>query len=89
MPTPFVLVRPVSPPAGYIGGKRNLSRRICAIIEATPHTSYAEPFVGMGGIFLRRARRPRAEAINDISCCASAWQAGPSSSACSPSLPNA
>jgi DNA adenine methylase len=54
-------------PAGYIGGKRNLSRRICAIIEATPHTSYAEPFVGMGGIFLRRARRPRAEAINDIS----------------------
>jgi DNA adenine methylase len=53
-------------PAGYIGGKRNLSRRICAIIEATPHTSYAEPFVGMGGIFLRRAR-PRAEAINDIS----------------------
>lgn len=67
MYTPFVLVRPVSPPAGYIGGKRNLSRRICAIIEATPHTSYAEPFVGMGGIFLRRARRPRAEAINDIS----------------------
>jgi DNA adenine methylase len=66
MSTPFVLVRPVSPPAGYIGGKRNLSRRICAIIEATPHTSYAEPFVGMGGIFLRRARR-RAEAINDIS----------------------
>ena len=61
MPTPFVLVRPVSPPAGYIGGKRNLSRRICAIIEATPHTSYAEPFVGMGSIFLRRARRPRAE----------------------------
>jgi hypothetical protein len=58
MSTPFVLVRPVSPPAGYIGGKRNLSRRICAIIEATPHTSYAEPFVGMGGIFLRRARAP-------------------------------
>ncbi|MFC4593749.1 DNA adenine methylase [Sphingobium tyrosinilyticum] len=67
MSTPFVLVRPVSPVAGYIGGKRNLSRRICAIIDATPHSSYAEPFVGMGGIFLRRSRRPRAEAINDIS----------------------
>jgi hypothetical protein len=66
-------------PAGYIGGKRNLSRRICAIIEATPHTSYAEPFVGMGGIFLRRARRPRAEAINDISG---------TSSPCSAALPN-
>lgn len=67
MSTPFVPVRPVSPVAGYIGGKRNLSRRICAIIDRTPHSSYAEPFVGMGGIFLRRTRRPRAEAINDIS----------------------
>lgn len=67
MSTPFVLARPVSPVAGYIGGKRNLSKRICAIIDHTPHSSYAEPFVGMGGIFLRRTRRPRAEAINDIS----------------------
>lgn len=67
MSTPFVLVSPVSPVAGYIGGKRNLSRRICAIIDSLPHSSYAEPFVGMGGIFLRRTRRPRAEAINDIS----------------------
>jgi DNA adenine methylase len=68
---PFCSRSSCFPPAGYIGGKRNLSRRICAIIEATPHTSYAEPFVGMGGIFLPRAA-PRAEAINDISCCASA-----------------
>ncbi|MEE4451468.1 DNA adenine methylase [Novosphingobium resinovorum] len=67
MSTPFVLVSPTSPVAGYIGGKRNLSKRVCAIIERTPHTSYAEPFVGMGGIFLRRKTRPRAEAINDIS----------------------
>lgn len=67
MSTPFVPVRPVSPVAGYIGGKRNLSKRICSIIDNTPHTSYAEPFVGMGGIFLRRTRRPKAEAINDIS----------------------
>jgi Site-specific DNA methylase len=67
MSTSFVPVRPVSPVAGYIGGKRNLARRICAIIDSIPHNSYAEPFVGMGGIFLRRFRRPRAEAINDIS----------------------
>ena len=60
-------VPPVRPVAGYIGGKRNLAKRICAILDRTPHTSYAEPFVGMGGIFLRRTRRPRAEAINDIS----------------------
>ncbi len=60
-------VRPVSPATGYQGGKRNLARRICAIIDRTPHESYAEPFVGMGGIFLRRSARPKAEVINDIS----------------------
>ena len=60
-------VRPVSPAAGYQGGKRNLARRICALIASTPHDGYAEPFVGMGGIFLRRDGRPKAEVINDIS----------------------
>lgn len=60
-------VRPVAPAAGYQGGKRNLARRICGLIDRTPHDSYAEPFVGMGGIFLRRSTRPKAEAINDIS----------------------
>jgi len=60
-------VRTVRPAAGYQGGKKNLARRICAIIESTEHDGYAEPFVGMGGIFLRRAARPRAEIINDIS----------------------
>jgi DNA adenine methylase len=60
-------VTPVRPVAGYIGGKRNLARRLTAMIEQVPHETYAEPFVGMGGIFLRRSRRPRAEAINDIS----------------------
>lgn len=60
-------VSPVRPVAGYIGGKRNLARRLVARIEATPHLAYAEPFVGMGGIFLRRRERPKAEFINDIS----------------------
>lgn len=60
-------VEPVRPPAGYIGGKRNLSRRLVALIDAQPHQTYAEPFVGMGGIFFRRTRRPKAEVINDIS----------------------
>lgn len=57
----------VAPPAAYIGGKRNLAKRICSIIDAVPHTTYAEPFVGMGGIFLRRSQRAKAERINDIS----------------------
>lgn len=60
-------VRPVSPAAPYIGGKRNLARRLCALIDATPHDHYVEPFVGMGGVFLRRARRPASETINDVS----------------------
>lgn len=60
-------ITPVSPAAGYLGGKRNLARRICAIIQSVDHDGYAEPFVGMGGIFFRRSARPRAEIINDIS----------------------
>ncbi|WP_219908654.1 DNA adenine methylase [Pseudogemmobacter blasticus] len=59
-------VAPVQPIAPWIGGKRNLAKRICALIDADrDHTTYAEPFVGMGGIFLRRSSRPRAEVIND------------------------
>lgn len=54
-----------APVAPWLGGKRNLANRICAIIDTTPCTTYAEPFVGMGGIFLRRSTRPRAEVIND------------------------
>lgn len=60
-------VSPARPVAAYIGGKKNLARRLCALIEATPHDAYAEPFVGMGGVFFRRRRRPKAEIINDWS----------------------
>lgn len=58
-------VSPTQPVAPWLGGKRNLARRICAIIDATQCTTYAEPFVGMGGIFLRRSLRPKSEVIND------------------------
>ncbi|MBK9083239.1 MAG: DNA adenine methylase, partial [Rhizobiales bacterium] len=37
------------------------------MIEATPHQLYAEPFLGMGGLFFRRGLRPRVEAVNDRS----------------------
>lgn len=66
----FAQMRSVDPtrtPAGYIGGKRNLAKRITALIETIPHTTYAEAFVGMGGIFLKRRLAPRAEVINDYS----------------------
>ncbi len=46
-------VEPTSPVAPWMGGKRNLAKRICAILDQTPCGTYAEPFVGMGGVFLR------------------------------------
>lgn len=60
-------VVPALPPAPYFGGKRLLAKRLIERINATPHTLYAEPFVGMGGVFLRRDHRPKTEVINDLS----------------------
>ena len=60
-------VHPVRPVAPYLGGKRNLAKRVCAAIQAVPHTIYAEPFVGMGGVLLRREMAPKSEVINDFS----------------------
>lgn len=60
-------VAPVTPAAGYIGGKKQLASAIIARIERIPHETYAEPFVGMGGVFLRRKRAPKGEIINDRS----------------------
>jgi len=65
--TTLARVAPVRPAAAYIGGKRMLAKRLVARINAVPHTTYAEAFVGMGGVFFRRDHRPRAEVINDWS----------------------
>lgn len=70
MSTPEGVLEPVDPcrpPAPYIGGKRNLAKRLVKLIDLTPHRLYAEVFVGMGGVFFRRDQRPKAEAINDWS----------------------
>lgn len=61
------LVRPVTPAAAYIGGKSKLAPQIAERIHKTPHRTYAEPFVGMGGVFLRRHFSAPVEVINDIS----------------------
>jgi DNA adenine methylase len=60
-------VAPVRPLAPYIGGKRRLAARLIALINSIEHDTYAEAFVGMGGVFLRRDRRARCEVINDWS----------------------
>ena len=65
--SPLRPVQPVKPLAPYVGGKRNLSRRLVEMIGRTPHSTYAEPFVGMGGVFFRRDLRPPQEVINDLS----------------------
>lgn len=60
-------VRRITPPAAYIGGKRQLAKTLVPLIEAVPHRTYAEPFMGMGGIFFRREKVPRSEVVNDFS----------------------
>lgn len=56
-----------NPVAPWLGGKRNLAKRLIRIISTVEHDSYAEPFVGMGGVFLRRLIAPKCEIINDYS----------------------
>jgi len=62
----FEKVTPCTPPAAYIGGKRLLARLLVERINAIPHDLYAEVFLGMGGVFLRRDHKPKVEIINDL-----------------------
>ena len=64
--TELNVVESARPLAAIVGGKARLARRIIARIEGISHDCYAEPFVGMGGVFLRRAQRPPTEIINDV-----------------------
>ncbi len=62
----LIPARRAKPVAPWVGGKRNLAEEIIAEIERTPHDFYAEPFVGMAGVFLRRPFKAPGEAVNDI-----------------------
>ncbi|PCJ75514.1 MAG: DNA methyltransferase [Rhodobacteraceae bacterium] len=55
-------VRSAAPVAPWMGGKSKLNKKINVI----PHKAYVEPFVGMGGVFLRRGFQPRLEVANDL-----------------------
>jgi DNA adenine methylase len=56
-----------NPVAPWLGGKRNLAKRLVKIISSVKHETYAEAFIGMGGVFLRRPIAPKCEVINDYS----------------------
>ena len=58
-------VKPLPGLAPWVGGKRALASRLAARIAAIPHSLYAEPFLGMGGVFFRRPHAAPAEAVND------------------------
>lgn len=58
-------VSPAAPVAGWLGGKKHLHGTIIDRIDRIAHKTYVEPFVGMGGVFLRRKFRPRLEVAND------------------------
>lgn len=59
-------LKPAIPVAPYIGGKSKLAQLIIEQIESVPHTTYAEAFIGMGGVFLRRPFYAKGEIINDF-----------------------
>lgn len=61
------IVSSTHPAAAYIGGKRRLAKPITRAIDRIPHHNYAETFIGMGGVFLRRVRKAPSEVINDWS----------------------
>lgn len=63
----FIASAPVAPVAPYLGGKRRLAARVIERLRQWPHEAYVEPFVGMGGVFLRRPWRVQAEVVNDAS----------------------
>jgi DNA adenine methylase len=63
----FRPVAPVRPAAAYIGGKKRLGEQLARRIESVEHSTYAEPFVGMGGVFFRRRWAAKCEVINDVS----------------------
>ena len=63
---PLQPVEPATPLAPWFGGKKYLAARIAARIEKIEHRRYAEPFCGMGGVFLRCSYRPKSEIVNDI-----------------------
>ncbi len=59
-------VRAAAPVAPWLGGKKSLHRTLIDRIEQIPHKTYVEPFVGMGGVFLRRHFQPKLEVANDL-----------------------
>jgi DNA adenine methylase len=64
--TTMTKVSPATPVAPWLGGKKALHSKIIARIDRIPHDTYIGPFVGMGGVFLRRAWRPKCEVANDL-----------------------
>lgn len=55
----------IKPPFNYFGGKANLAVSLAAMIDATPHRNYIEPFFGAGSVLL--AKKPsQNEYANDL-----------------------
>lgn len=59
-------VIPVRPAAPWVGGKKQLAKRLATRIDALPHTAYVEVFAGMAGVFFKRRLAARTEVINDL-----------------------
>lgn len=55
----------MNPPIKWYGGKTNIAKWICGIIDRYKHTSYIEPFGGSGAVLFAKEPSPL-EVYNDI-----------------------
>ncbi len=58
-------VKQTEPASAWLGGKSKIAPVLVEMINSVEHSCYAEPFMGMGGVFFRRNMRPKSEVIND------------------------